>query len=84
MNLSQAGVYATPTELAPSGADFYFNHHGSIAVLVAVSPEGQAWVDANVSAEAMHWAGGVVIEQRLVPDMVEFIRGDGLLIGGGY
>lgn len=83
MNISQAGVYAGPASQS-DGADFHFTNHGSIAVLVALTPEAQAWVDDNVAADAVHWAGGVVIDKRLVAEVVENIAADGLTIGEGF
>lgn len=84
MNYAQAAVAVDSTPARGTGYDFYLNRHGAIAVLVPVTPEGQDWVDANLAADVLHWAGGVIIEKTALPEVLEGIRGDGLVYGGGF
>lgn len=83
MNNARTGVLAAGGVFENTPCpDFYFRHHGNIAVLVPLTLDGHAWVTVNLPADTMHWAGGVVIEARMVPDIIEGIRFDGLVLGG--
>jgi len=59
-------------------SDFNLYQDESIAILTPVSAAGKDWVAVNIPDEATHYAGGVVIENRFISDIVEGIEADGL------
>jgi len=60
--------------------DFTFTNHGSITTLRPNTPAASAWVDENIPADAMQWAGAVVIEPRYADPILDGIASDGLTI----
>lgn len=64
--------------------DIRVDHHGSIAIIVPVSPAGQAWLDEHITdEEVQYWASGVVCEPRYVSHILDGMTADGLLIEVG-
>jgi hypothetical protein len=59
-------------------AQFELINHGSIALLLPLSPEAEAWVNEHIAKDAMHFNGAVVIEPRYVAAIVEGIREEGM------
>jgi hypothetical protein len=60
--------------------DFDLHDHGSIVVLVPRSAAAAEWRAEHLPEDAMEWAGGVAIERRYVPDILDGIAGDGLTV----
>ena len=68
------------TQLRP---DFSFASHTSICVLTPLTPAGRNWFNEHLpvdNSETQFWAGGIVVEPRYVPDTLEGIRNDGLVV----
>lgn len=63
--------------------DFAFAHHGSLTILTPLHEAAQTWVDEYLPADAMTWAGGVVIEPRYAPAILTAIVADGYEIEVG-
>lgn len=59
--------------------DFKVEDHGSICILQPISPEANEWADEHISYE-MTWAGGIVVEPRYLPDIVDGIVDSGLTV----
>lgn len=60
--------------------DFNFSDHGSVTLLVPISRAAHDWVDANLPLDALHWAGGIVVEPRFVVGILDGITNDGLTV----
>jgi hypothetical protein len=59
--------------------DFTVSHHGSIAILTAVSAAAQAWRREHLPEDALTWGrNDVVIEPRYLSAILDGIVGDGL------
>lgn len=56
------------------------NQGGNIAVLVPLTGEAKTWVASNIPDDAQRWAGGVVVEQRYLFDILEGIINYGLVV----
>jgi hypothetical protein len=61
-------------------ADFSIRDEGSVVLLYPESDAAEAWAEAHISDEALHWAAAVVIEHRYVQDILDGIRADGLVV----
>jgi hypothetical protein len=62
-------------------ADFVLANHGTIMTLRPNTEAAQAWLDANVEAEAWQWLGpSLSIEPRCAPALVQGIMDDGLSV----
>lgn len=60
--------------------DFTVQNAGSILILYAETEQAEAWVSDNLPDDAMHWAGGIVIEPRYFDHIAGGIDADGLTI----
>jgi hypothetical protein len=65
---------------ASTGTDFAVENHGTIILLQPLTRAASEWVEENLSADRLHYAGAVVIEPRYLTDIVDGIRADGLEI----
>ena len=62
-------------------ADLLVHGGGTVYLLRAVSPRGEAWIAENISADAMRFSGGaVVVEHRYIHDIVAGAIRDGLRV----
>jgi hypothetical protein len=62
-------------------SDFEFADHGSICLLVPISPDANDWVSEHIPDDAMRWgACAIVIEPRYVDDVLAGILDEGLTI----
>lgn len=65
--------------------DIEFQNCGFIAIMVAHTPAGKAWVADYISQndETQYWAGGIVVEHRYVDDIAEGALAEGLDVSVG-
>jgi hypothetical protein len=63
---------------ASKGTDFAVSNHGTIILLQPLTRAANEWVEENLPADRLHYAGAVVIEPRYLADIVDGIRADGL------
>jgi hypothetical protein len=69
-----------PVEQQPP-IDFTLQGEGTISILIAHTPQADAWVDEHIPEDATRWGlSGVVIEHRYVENIVQGIADDGLSI----
>jgi hypothetical protein len=61
-------------------SDFYLSDHGSVVLLSPRTDEAVAWVAEHIPDDAQRWAGGVAIEPRYVPAIVDGLIADGLTL----
>jgi hypothetical protein len=67
----------------PKQPDVLVHGGGSVFHVEPVSLAAREWVDENVPLEAWQWLGsGFGVEHRYIGDLVDGMRGDGLLVGG--
>lgn len=59
-------------------ADIKVENHGSIFLLCPRSEPGRDWLREHTYADALTWAGAVVVEPRYVEDIVRGAQDDGL------
>lgn len=52
-------------------------------VCCGASRRGRRWLDANIQAGALEYAGGIAVEHRYLEDIVLGARGDGLCVTAG-
>ncbi len=60
--------------------DIQINNHGSILIFVPRTETGMEWMNENLPADAMRWAGGIVVEPRYAADIVNGAADDGLIV----
>lgn len=53
---------------------------GTLYLVFATSPVGEAWVEEHVPADAQRFAGGVAVEHRFIRDLILGARADGLVL----
>lgn len=58
--------------------DILIKDHGSILIFVPKTETGMEWINENLPADAMRWAGGVVVEPRYAGPIIEGATADGL------
>lgn len=58
--------------------DIVIRNHGSICIMVAVTPTGEEWIAEHISEDAQRWGQGVVVEPRYVEDIANGATADGL------
>ena len=59
--------------------DFLVQNEGTIIVLFPETDEAYSWVEEHINPDAQRWGrGGVVVEHRYFPDILEGITADGL------
>lgn len=76
----QATAGAAANDNRTAEPDFDLHDHGSVVVLVPRSAAAVEWRAEHLPEDAMEWAGGVAIERRCVPDILDGIAGDGLTV----
>jgi hypothetical protein len=64
---------SSPPDLIVSGG-------GSIYLLFATSPLGEAWIDDHIPDDAQCFAGGVAVEHRYIGAIVAGAIADGLRV----
>lgn len=61
--------------------DLMFSDHGTLAIMVAITPAGLEWIEKHIPEDAQTWGNGIVIEHRYVADIMRGALADGLDIG---
>lgn len=59
-------------------ADLSISNQGSIFLLSADTPAGQAWLDEHIPDDAMTFGGAIVVEHRFIGDIAAGAVEDGL------
>jgi hypothetical protein len=59
--------------------DFTVNPHGNIMLLNPLTQKAEQWIDSHLS-DCMHFNDAVCIEPQFLPEVLEGISGDGLLV----
>jgi len=59
-------------------ADVNIENHGSLVLLRPLTEAASDWLDENISEDAQHFGGAVVVEPRYVEAIVEGMQNDGL------
>jgi hypothetical protein len=60
--------------------DFRVIDGGSVFLLTPLTPSGQQWVEDNLPAEALRYAGAIAIEHRYIDPIVEGLMDAGLTL----
>jgi len=60
--------------------DFTVSAHGSIYVLMPRTTAAREWGEEHIQQDGMRWCGGYAVEARLVCDIVDSAREDGLTV----
>jgi len=61
--------------------DFTVANHGSIFLLTPQSPAAAEWLEENLPEDRQTWGDAVVVEHRLIYDIVLGAVADGLWVG---
>lgn len=67
----------------PDEVDICITQHGSITLVVPLTPEAEAWIEENVAGETTWFGDALVVEPRYLPRLVDGMASAGLLIDGG-
>jgi len=59
-------------------ADVNIESHGSLVLIRPLTEAASDWLDENISEDAQHFGGAVVVEPRYVEAIVEGMQNDGL------
>ncbi len=59
-------------------ADVNIENHGSLVLIRPLTEAASDWLDENISEDAQHFGGAVVVEPRYVEAIVEGMQNDGL------
>jgi len=59
-------------------ADVKIENHGSLVLIRPLTEAASDWLDENISEDAPHFGGAVVVEPRYVEAIVEGMQNDGL------
>jgi len=60
--------------------DVELKDHGSLFELRPITRDGELWVEDNVAADAMKWAGATVVEHRYASDILDGMLASGLTV----
>jgi len=60
--------------------DLLLRLHGSVNLVVAVTPAGQEWLDHNVPEDALWFGHALVVQPRYTGALIEGAENDGLEI----
>lgn len=61
--------------------DVEFLNHGSVIMVVPLSPAAKDWVDDNLALEGWQWLGaGFACEPRYAGDLASGMESDGLTV----
>ena len=55
---------------------FVVENHGSIIIVQPLTAEAWSWIDEHVSADALWWGGGLVVEPRYAADLIAGMQQD--------
>ena len=58
--------------------DVKIENHGSLVLIRPLTEAASDWLDENISEDAQHFGGAVVVEPRYVEAIVEGMQNDGL------
>ena len=58
--------------------DVNIENHGSLVLIRPLTEAASDWLDENISEDAQHFGGAVVVEPRYVEAIVEGMQNDGL------
>lgn len=62
-------------------ADVAVSNEGTVVVIEPLTDAAQAWIEANVYAEAYQWMGrALVVDHRYAPAIVAAMQEDGLVV----
>ena len=69
----------SPTESSP---DFHVENHGSIFLLLPLTPAARIWTDEHIGPDNgfQPYYPTVVVEHRYISDIVDGIQNDGLVL----
>jgi hypothetical protein len=59
-------------------ADVNIENHGSLVLIRPLTEAASDWLDENISEDAQHFGGAVVVGPRYVEAIVEGMQNDGL------
>lgn len=62
--------------------DFIIGRVGDRYLLGPISDDALLWVEAHIPLDALHYGGGVVIDQDRIDGLIDSILSDGLAISG--
>ena len=60
--------------------DFIVSNHGSVHLVLPVSPAGRVWVKDHLPVDAQRFGESVAVEHRYIGDIVEGIQTEGLRV----
>ncbi len=66
--------------IEPPKPDIMVSDHGSIFLIHPWTDAGKAWIDENIPDDAMYYANALAVEARYVENIVEGMKGDGLIV----
>ena len=68
------------TSPPPPQPDLLVRGEGTVYLLFATSPVGEAWIDEHLPEDALQFVGGIAVEHRFIADIVAGAVHDGLVV----
>ena len=65
---------------SPPRPDLLVSGGGTLFLLFATSPRGDAWIEDHIPDDAQWFSGGVAVEHRYIGDIVAGAISDGLRV----
>jgi hypothetical protein len=65
--------------------DYRAENHGSLWLVVPLTPQATTWLNEHVSEDAQRWGNAVALKPGDVPGLVERLRNNGFdveIVGG--
>jgi hypothetical protein len=71
---------ASGSSPTPTGSDFICQNHGSLFLLIPLSPPASTWIEENLPSDRMTFGDAVAIEPRYVWAILSGLQEDGLTV----
>jgi hypothetical protein len=65
---------------SPPQSDFELSGHGTLYLLLRLTPAAHAWVEDHLPEDATWFAGAIVVEHRYIGPIIGGAIGDGLVV----
>lgn len=63
-------------------ADWSVQNHGTITLLIPLTPDAQLVADHDFQADAQRWGNGIAVEPRYLPPIIEDLIDRGFTVAG--